>query len=41
MNILHLLWIVPVSAFFGFMVAACLSAAADADRTMEGGWKHE
>lgn len=31
MNILHLLWIIPVSAFFGFMVCACMTAAADAD----------
>ena len=36
MNILHLLWIVPVSAFFGFMVAACLAAASDADKCMNG-----
>ena len=32
MNILHLLWVVPVSAFFGFMVCACLAAASDADK---------
>lgn len=30
-HILHLLWIVPVLAFFGFAVAACLAAASDAD----------
>lgn len=36
MNILHLLWIVPLSASFGFAVAACLAAASDADKT-EGG----
>ena len=35
MNIFHLLWIVPVSAFLGFMVAACLAVASDADK-MEG-----
>ena len=28
-NILHLLWIVPLSASLGFMVCACLAADAD------------
>ena len=37
MHIWHLLWIVPVSAFFGFMVAACLAAASNADQNMGGG----
>ena len=40
MNILHLMWIVPLSASFGFAVAACLAAASDADRDMEGVRKH-
>lgn len=34
MNILHLFWIVPVSAFFGYMVCACLVAASDADKDL-------
>lgn len=28
-NVLHLLWIVPASATFGFLVAALLSANKD------------
>lgn len=28
-NALHLLWIVPLSGFIGFMTAAILSAAKD------------
>lgn len=39
MNILHLFWIVPASAFFGFMVCACLAAASNADKEVEGGRK--
>ena len=35
MNILNLLWIIPLSAFFGFMVCACLSVASDANREFE------
>ena len=31
MHILHLLWIVPLSFFFGFVVAATLSAAKSED----------
>jgi hypothetical protein len=31
MNILHLLWIVPLSAGFGFAFCACLTVAKDAD----------
>jgi hypothetical protein len=31
-HIAHLLWIVPLSAFFGFMVCAVLSAASRADK---------
>ena len=27
----HLLWIIPLSAFFGFMFAACLSMDEDED----------
>lgn len=30
MNILHLLWIVPLSACFGFAVCAVLTAGKDA-----------
>ena len=37
MNILHLIWIIPLAAAFGFAVCACLSAAADADQEMKGG----
>jgi hypothetical protein len=29
MNALHLLWIIPLSASFGFMIAAILAAAKD------------
>lgn len=29
MNVLHLLWIVPLSACFGFAVCAVLTAAKD------------
>lgn len=31
MNILHLLWIVPLSATFGFALCACLTIAGAAD----------
>lgn len=31
MNILHLLWIVPLSATFGFALCAVLTAAKQAD----------
>lgn len=31
MNILHLLWIVPLSASFGFAFCACLTVAKKAD----------
>lgn len=31
MNALHLLWIVPLSAFIGFMVCAILTVAKQAD----------
>ena len=31
MNILHLLWIVPLSASFGFAVCAVLTVAKKAD----------
>ena len=31
MNILHLLWIVPLSTFFGYFIA-CLMVAAKDDR---------
>ena len=30
-NTLHLLWIVPLSAFFGFMLCAFLTVASMAD----------
>ena len=39
MNLLHLLWIVPASAFFGFVVCACMTAASDADEEFYGGNK--
>lgn len=29
MNALHLLWIVPIAAMFGFMVAALMAEAGD------------
>jgi hypothetical protein len=29
MNALHLIWIIPLSASFGFMVAAVLAASKD------------
>jgi hypothetical protein len=29
MNALHLIWIIPLSASFGFMVAAVLAAGKD------------
>lgn len=35
MNALHLIWIIPVSAWFGFFLAAVLHAAGDAD-SMKG-----
>lgn len=31
MNILHLLWIVPLAAIFGFALCAVLNAAKQAD----------
>ena len=31
MNPLHLLWIVPFSFYFGFMIAACMAAAKRGD----------
>ena len=35
MNALHLLWIVPLSACFGFAVCAVLTAASRADDQMK------
>lgn len=32
MNALHLIWIIPVSAWFGFFIAAVLHAAGNGDR---------
>lgn len=32
MNILHLIWIVPLSAIFGFFAAAILAASANDGR---------
>ena len=31
MNALHLIWIIPLSASFGFMVAAVLAAGGGSD----------
>lgn len=31
MNTLHLIWIIPVSAWFGYFIAAVFRAAGDAD----------
>lgn len=31
MNILHLLWIVPISATFGFALCACFTVASMSD----------
>lgn len=41
MNALHLIWIIPVSAWFGFFLAAVLHAAGDGDRaTARSGTDH-
>lgn len=35
MNILHLLWIVPLSATFGFALCACFTVASMADKDVD------
>ena len=36
MNILHLLWIIPLSAAVGFTWCACLTVAKLADEEVQG-----
>ena len=34
-HVLHLLWIVPLSAFFGFLLCACFTVASMADEEVD------
>lgn len=36
-NALHLIWIIPVSAWFGFFIAAVLRAAGDRNEKTRSG----
>jgi len=39
-NALHLIWIIPISVWFGFFLACLFHAAGDADEKARSGTDH-